>query len=107
MTSEVVLQSYETWQQPDGSTRQVQTSNGTSTTDDFPSTDRPDPPGAPTPESMKQWVLSQGDGTGAGAFLNRLNERSLDTVLPPLPSSWLRNGATGLRVRHDFPLCCG
>lgn len=23
---------------------------------------------------------------------------------PPLPSSWLRNGASGLRVRHDFPL---
>ncbi len=22
----------------------------------------------------------------------------------PLPSSWLRNGASGLRVRHDFPL---
>jgi hypothetical protein len=22
---------------------------------------------------------------------------------PPLPFSWLRNGATGLRVRHDFP----
>lgn len=26
--------------------------------------------------------------------------------LPPLPSSWLRNGASGLRVRHDFPPCC-
>lgn len=26
---------------------------------------------------------------------------------PPLPFSWLRNGATGLRVRHDFPPCCG
>jgi hypothetical protein len=23
---------------------------------------------------------------------------------PSLPSSWLRNGASGLRVRHDFPL---
>lgn len=23
---------------------------------------------------------------------------------PPLPFSWLRNGASGLRVRHDFPL---
>ncbi|MGW6955264.1 hypothetical protein [Streptomyces sp. PAN_FS17] len=22
---------------------------------------------------------------------------------PPLPFSWLRNGASGLRVRHDFP----
>ncbi|MFD4175180.1 CU044_5270 family protein [Streptomyces anulatus] len=87
VTSEVVPQSYETWKQPDGSTRQVQTSNGTSTTDGFPSTDKPDPPGAPTPESMKQWVLSQGDGTGAGAFLNRLNERSLDTVLTPQQSA--------------------
>lgn len=25
---------------------------------------------------------------------------------PPLPFSWLRNGASGLRVRHDFPPCC-
>ncbi|MFD3842460.1 threonine/serine dehydratase [Streptomyces sp. NPDC058642] len=24
--------------------------------------------------------------------------------IPPLPFSWLRNGASGLRVRHDFPL---
>lgn len=23
---------------------------------------------------------------------------------PPLPFSWLRNGASGLRVRHDFPI---
>lgn len=26
------------------------------------------------------------------------------TAAPPLPFSWLRNGASGLRVRHDFPL---
>lgn len=26
---------------------------------------------------------------------------------PPLPFLWLRNGASGLRVRHDFPSCCG
>ncbi|MEU3002623.1 CU044_5270 family protein [Streptomyces sp. NPDC006995] len=122
VTSEVVPQSYETWQQPDGSTRQVQTSNGTSTTDDFPSTDRPDPPDTPTPESMKQWVLSQGDGTGAGAFLNRLNERSLDTVLTPQQNAGIlralasfdgveyngsaqdRSGRTGLAfsVESDF-----
>lgn len=25
-------------------------------------------------------------------------------LAPPLPFSWLRNGASGLRVRHDFPL---
>ncbi|MEU9198531.1 DNA cytosine methyltransferase [Streptomyces sp. NPDC048332] len=29
------------------------------------------------------------------------NVRGLLT--PPLPFLWLRNGATGLRVRHDFP----
>lgn len=85
--SEAVPQSYGTWQQPDGSTRQVQTSNGTSTTVGFPSTDRPDSPRAPRPESMKQWVLSQRDGNGAEAFLNRLNERSLDTVLTPRQSA--------------------
>ncbi|MGW5421153.1 hypothetical protein [Streptomyces sp. NPDC003943] len=25
---------------------------------------------------------------------------------PPLPFSWIRNGASGLRFRHDFPPCC-
>lgn len=85
--SEAVPQSYGTWQQPGGSTRQVQTSNGTSTTVGFPSSDRPDSPRAPRPESMKQWVLSRGNGTGAGVFLNRLNERSLGTVLTPRQSA--------------------
>lgn len=85
--SEGVPQSYGTWQQPGGSPRQVQTANGTSTTVGFPSSDRPDSPRAPRPESMKQWVLSQRDGTGAGAFLNRLNERSLGTVLTPQQSA--------------------
>jgi MFS family permease len=28
----------------------------------------------------------------------------LDRFRSPLPSSWPRNGASGLRVRHDFPL---
>lgn len=28
-------------------------------------------------------------------------------AVPPLPFWWLRNGATGLRVRHGFPPCCG
>ncbi|OLO29197.1 hypothetical protein PZ61_0200910 [Streptomyces sp. MNU77] len=31
-------------------------------------------------------------------------ELTLAHLPPPLPSSWLRNGVTGLRVRHDFPL---
>lgn len=35
-------------------------------------------------------------------FLRRRRPES--GTLPPLPFSWLRNGASGLRVRHDFPL---
>ncbi|CAK7285744.1 hypothetical protein SGPA1_40004 [Streptomyces misionensis JCM 4497] len=30
----------------------------------------------------------------------------LTAAPPPLPSSWLRNRASGLRVRHDVPPCC-
>ncbi|MFD9585289.1 hypothetical protein ACFWBM_11460 [Streptomyces sp. NPDC059980] len=30
--------------------------------------------------------------------------RIIDHRAPPLPFSWFRNGASGLRVRHDFPL---
>jgi pyruvate,orthophosphate dikinase len=33
-----------------------------------------------------------------------MNHLTQTTWPPPLPSSWLRNGASGLRVRHDFPL---
>ena len=35
----------------------------------------------------------------------RMSQRDLAAAaaVPPLPFSWLRNGASGLRVRHDFP----
>ncbi|MFE6631691.1 hypothetical protein ACFVNB_31205 [Streptomyces rochei] len=42
-----------------------------------------------------------------GRAHNELTRYRYDVVLPPpLPFPWLRNGASGLRVRNDFPSCC-
>ena len=83
VTSEVVPQRYETWQKADGSTEQVVTWDGGQDKGSFPPKNDPQPPAAGGTDEMKHWILSQGDGKSAGAFLNRLNERGLDTVLTP------------------------
>lgn len=42
---------------------------------------------------------------GAGEVQVAVNDfRRARLGLPPSPSSWLRNGASG---QHDFPPCCG
>ncbi|MEU1215608.1 hypothetical protein ABZ424_24980 [Streptomyces sp. NPDC005790] len=76
-------QRYETWQKADGSTEQVVTWDGGQDKGSFPPKNDPQPPAAGGTDEMKHWILSQGDGKSAGAFLNRLNERGLDTVLTP------------------------
>ena len=45
-------------------------------------------------ESVQQAKVSRRDPAA---------EADVHPLPPPLPSSWLRNGASGLRVRHDFP----
>ncbi|MDG9703869.1 CU044_5270 family protein [Streptomyces sp. DH37] len=97
VTSEVVPQRYETWHRPDGSTRQVITWDGGREADDFPAGEQPArPPIGGGAQAMKDWVLSQGDGRGAGAFLSRLNERALNTILSP------RQQAGALRALATF-----
>lgn len=97
VTSEVVPQRYETWHRPDGSTRQVITWDGGREADDFPAGEQStQPPADGGAQAMKDWILSRGDGRGAGAFLNRFNERVLNTILSP------RQQAGALRALATF-----
>lgn len=62
----------------------------------------PDPDGC-----AAVWVITGEQGFFSSSEDHALSDDAeilpLHPAAPPLPSLWLRNGATGLRVRHDFP----
>ncbi|MFJ2061373.1 hypothetical protein ACIOMM_36520 [Streptomyces sp. NPDC087908] len=64
--------------------------------------------------AIRHWLDRAEAATADGATEEETGQiqRAVDALLllergvglpPPLPFSWLRNGATGLRLRYDFP----
>lgn len=86
VTSRVVPQHYDILVGADGSRKQTVEEDGsrrTSTTSEPEySASVPEAAGA-SAAAMKEWVLSSGDGSSAGAFFDRYPEKVLDTFLAP------------------------